>query len=105
MTNGKPTPEFVYVIAVGGDDGPFSMPVKIGITANPGTRLEGLRTGSPVGISFSFLQQVPDRNTAILLEKEIHEIFGDWRLNYEWFAVEPFIAARLIESLVEKMGR
>jgi T5orf172 domain len=98
-------PEFVYVIAVGGDDGPFEMPVKIGITANPAARLGDLRPCSPLGISFAFLQQVPDRKTAVFLEKEAHKIFDRWRLNYEWFAVEPFVAARLLESLVEKMGR
>lgn len=88
---------FVYVMAVGGDGGPFQRPVKIGITKNPDARLAQIRPHSPLPISYAHLLPVADIHRAREIEVRLHLVLGDVRLAYEWFDVEPDTAARYVE--------
>lgn len=75
---------FVYV-AVTETPGGVKPHVKVGITANPRSRLASLQTGSPHGISFAQLLAFTDRNSAARLEKEFHKTNADVQLSGEWF--------------------
>lgn len=69
----KPS-ERVYLI--GTDDGP----VKIGLTTNPGQRLESLQTGYPAKLKL--LAIVPGGRS---LERAYHRYFDEQRIHGEWF--------------------
>lgn len=93
---------YVYVIAVGGEDGPFQSPVKIGMTDNPDARLADIRPCSPLGISFSFLHRTSSREVARSLERAAHGFFRDQLISYEWFDVDPDLAAEIITKLSQE---
>lgn len=92
---------YVYVLAVGGEDGPFRRPVKIGITKNPEQRLAGMRPHSPLPLSYVKLISVKDIHVARAIEIRVHSLLGDTRLAYEWFDTEPSTAVYFVETIRE----
>lgn len=90
---------FVYIVAVGGDDGPFSKPVKIGRTDNPEKRIEQLRDGSPFGIAFAEIFKVSGARSASKLKSRMHDLFDGRLLSHGWFDVDPDIAIKTLREL------
>ncbi len=90
---------YIYVLAVGDEDGPFSGPVKIGITDNPERRLAEIRPHSPIGISFAYLRKLPTRRIALDLEQRVHRILERQNLAYEWFGIEPDKAIEVVGGI------
>src|SRR6476661_1387512 len=75
----------VYVI------GSEAGPMKIGISANPTSRLATLQTASPVRLSLICAVQL-DREMAVAAERLFHETHKRWRLNGEWFSMVQRVA-------------
>lgn len=76
---------YVYVVESGGR-------FKIGISENPKTRIQALRTGSPYGIhEIALIKTTRYRE----LESELHTLFADRRMKGEWFALTPADVAYL----------
>jgi Meiotically up-regulated gene 113 len=73
----KITPQSTYFIQMGKDG-----PIKIGKSQRPGLRLSAIQTGTPVRVEL--LAQI-DGN----IEKELHNIFSNFRQKGEWFDPHP----------------
>jgi len=90
---------YLYVIAIGGDDGPFRGPCKIGLTERPEKRLAEIRPHSPLGLSFAYLHQIPDRGSAFHAEACIHSGLADRLIDHEWFDVSPEAAIEAVKAV------
>ena len=95
---------FVYIIAVGGEDGPFKAPVKIGMTDDPERRLRAIRPNSPLGISYAFVQPVKNRAMAHFVEKRMHQEFDYFLLEFEWFSIDPETATEALKKIAEGLN-
>lgn len=93
------TKAFVYVIAIGGEDGPFRRPVNVGITKNPDARLAQIRPCSPLGLSYALIYPVCDIQRARQIERLVHMMLGDVQIAYEWFDTEPTTAAEYVQLI------
>jgi hypothetical protein len=81
----KPKPE-QRVYFIGGKEGP----VKIGVSLNPGQRLENLQTASPEPLDL--LAVVPG---GLQLERAYHEAFAHLRIRGEWFRRDEIMNAEI----------
>jgi hypothetical protein len=89
---------YLYIIAVGGDGGPFKGPVKIGMSNNPQARLQDIRPCSPLGLGLAHIRELPNRIAARRLEMATHNILREHHLDYEWFGVDVHTAIDAIEE-------
>lgn len=85
---------YVYVIAtlIGGEP---SAPVKIGISENPPARLAALQTASPHDLVM-FCCLTMNREWAVNIERDAHEILAGDRMRGEWFSADPIQAAAVV---------
>jgi hypothetical protein len=67
-------------------------PCKIGITANLASRLATIQTGNHQKLTLVSTFFIPDRVLANTVEAAAHEKFQEYRLNGEWFSVNPIDA-------------
>lgn len=89
--------KFVYVIAAETDP-----PIcKIGIAANPESRLKTLSTASPHKLRIATALHF--RNP-ILVESDAHAFFAPYRLNGEWFQVNHQAAVDYVEAAKERVA-
>lgn len=102
MSNG---PHFVYVLAVGPDDGPLARPVKIGMTSDLDARLCQIRPCSPLPLAYAFTFQFSCRRIALMVERLAHENADYDRLDYEWFNLDPSHAAEIVREATLQMER
>ena len=65
--------------------------IKIGITDNLNGRLSNLNTGNHEPLKLLFQHEVPSREKAEKIEKELHSYFVDYNIKGEWFKLSPFI--------------
>lgn len=79
---------YIYVMAASRDDG-LSEPVKVGISANPASRLSSINTAAPFRVALHRVFRMPSREMAQALERKFHELNADKRLNGEWFHMVP----------------
>lgn len=86
---------YIYIMRKAGDGA--SGPVKIGITANPASRLSSINTASPFKVSLVCALATPKREIAKALEEAFHRTQAEHRLNGEWFDLPPLKAVVLME--------
>ena len=93
------TPCYVYIIghAAGGA---LAAPVKGGITSALGSRLSSLQTGNSTLLEVGFYFILPSRQEALISEKEFHDTMADYRLQGEWFGIEPLYALETLTGIV-----
>lgn len=92
---GKPKPLgacAVYLIAA-------SNAVKIGVSKNPQSRLSSIQTGHHDRLQIVKVWDQIDRTQAEQIEALAHNMFADWRLTGEWFAISPYEASQAIDSI------
>lgn len=77
----------------------LSRPVKIGVAGNVQSRLEELRTGSPVPLHLLWKTR-GDRD----LEFSLHEYFAPYRIHGEWFDFGDEDPAALVATAAVLMG-
>lgn len=77
----------------------LSRPVKIGVAANVQSRLDELRTGSPVPLHIMWKTR-GDRD----LEYSLHEYFAPYRIHGEWFDFGDEDPAALVGTAAVLMG-
>jgi hypothetical protein len=78
----------------------LTRPVKIGVANNVQSRLDELRTGSPVPLHL--IWKTPGDND---LEYSLHEYFAPYRIHGEWFDFEDENSAALVATAAVLMGR
>lgn len=78
----------------------LTRPVKIGVASNVQSRLDELRTGSPVPLHL--IWKTPGDND---LEFSLHEYFAPYRIHGEWFDFEDESPAALVATAAVLMGR
>lgn len=89
----------VYIIGHA-TDGHLTAPVKVGVTRALGPRLSSLQTGNSVHLEVGFHFALPTRQEAISAEKEFHDTMADYRLQGEWFDIEPLDALETLTGIV-----
>ncbi|MFI6491235.1 GIY-YIG nuclease family protein [Streptomyces sp. NPDC050564] len=77
----------------------LSRPVKIGVAGNVQSRLDELRTGSPVPLHVMWKTR-GDRD----LEYSLHEYFAPYRIHGEWFDFDNEDPAALVATAAVLMG-
>jgi hypothetical protein len=77
-------------------DGQLGKPVKIGISQNPKSRINSLRTGNPSPLEFAFVFDLPNKQIAKSMEDAFHSLQASCRLSGEWFNIEPIRAIKLM---------
>ena len=65
--------------------------IKIGKADDVGERLFELQTGNPFKLRVLLSVILTSKRDAFSLEKELHKIFRDYRLEGEWFEAEPIL--------------
>ena len=88
--------KFVYVVS-GGDL------VKIGISADPSTRLAQLQNVSAVPLSLSWVGA--PKGDAAAIERETHKMLDKYRRGGEWFGVGADAAVGAIHSAAFRYGQ
>jgi hypothetical protein len=73
---------YVYAVICGKAEQVF---VKIGMSADPLARLDGIRTGCPLIPHTMALLHVISRDEAVRIESKLHEALKKWRVHGEWF--------------------
>lgn len=86
-----------YVYVMGRKDGP----VKVGISTNPQSRLNGIQTGCPFRIKILHLEPMHDRAHAIWHEENFHAVYSQDRLIGEWFNIDAELAIEGITTALE----
>lgn len=90
-----PSEGFVYFIAIGE---PHATHIKIGFTRkNPHARLRDLQTGCPLKMRLMGFVL----GTAVM-ERELHDVLRDDRLEGEWFAYTPYVASIIEDQLTSE---
>ena len=72
-----------YLYCVGSAECPCSR-VKIGVSADPESRLKTFQTGSPCCLEIKWAIEVDDMNG---VEQQVHWALNLWRLHNEWFGI------------------
>jgi hypothetical protein len=71
-------------------------PIKIGVSADPRTRLRQIQTGSPYEVSIMGVwPQCP------YTEEQIHAAFADYRMRGEWFRPEDDLVDFILRNCVD----
>lgn len=86
---------YVYLIATALDDG-LTGPVKVGVSDQPTRRLAQLQSGSPHKLKIAHLFPLPNRGTALEIERALLGVKAHLRMSGEWLDIDPLIAASLI---------
>lgn len=73
---------------------------KIGLSAQPGRRASYMRVGSPGQIAVHATLRLPDRETAIRVERAAHKALHWCRSHGEWFQIDPRYAEGVVRHLV-----
>lgn len=85
--------ERTFVYAIGTEDGP----VKVGITQSLHSRLRALQNGSPQKLELIWVYTTQDREAALRMERDFHEVYAEHRLEGEWFQITAEIAFDTLE--------
>src|SRR6202035_3254474 len=75
---------------------------KIGVSANPNTRIGDLRTASPVRLDIVYAAALDCSGFAI--EDVAHDILGRYRLEGEWFNCPLDVAVAAISAAACRLG-
>jgi hypothetical protein len=73
---------------------------KIGLSAQPGRRASYMRVGSPSQIAVHATLRLPDRETAMRVERAAHKALRWCRSHGEWFRIDPRYAEGVVRLLV-----
>jgi hypothetical protein len=92
--------EYVYLISSSACG-----PVKIGISRNPWGRQAELQTGNPSKLKLLEWWRVPDRETALDVERQILEFYSKRRLMGEWLNIDAFNASLSVTNCLQNMFR
>lgn len=82
----RPDDCWVYMLLCR-DDGPYY--IKVGISQNPVKRLSSLRTACGVKARMLLCTEVWSRRAAARIEASVHAALDEWRVEGEWFKVQP----------------
>ena len=85
----------LYLICGHGRENEPLRPVKIGIAANPESRIASLQTGSPRPLKILTYFDTPNREIAKKFESAFHKHYEAQRLAGEWFDIDPIEALEL----------
>ncbi len=88
---------FVYVVRA--ENGA----IRVGVTANPATRLEQLERASQIPVAFSFVGMTT--GDAYRIEAEAHRILGRQLGDGEWFCTSPESAISALMGAAAKVGQ
>lgn len=103
MTNAS----WIYVC---GTPAPSMAPVKIGYTTvGPENRLEQIRTpGSvivPAAVDLATIELLYAAEAEAWMERALHEHFREYRVEGEWFSLDPAVARREVRMAIAEILR
>lgn len=92
-----------YVYIIGHEHATFGHAVKVGITKSIGGRLASLQTGSCESLRLFFSFKMPNRESAMRVERGFHTHFDDRCIRGEWFGMPPEGALMLLSFFVAEV--
>jgi hypothetical protein len=92
----------VYI--VGHEHPIFGYAVKVGISESVGSRIAGFQTGNCEDLILFFFATLPDRATAMRAESLFHEMFDDYAIRGEWFAMSPDRATFMVGNIISDLA-
>lgn len=95
----------VYIIAQLNSAYEIVGPVKVGVSSNPVSRLQSLQTGSPSRLVIVARYTFWKRSHALAVEKCFHDTCAVYRLEGEWFDIEPAGAVSLMEGNIYSFAK
>lgn len=90
-----PSKRGVYVVGCAGH------PVKIGVATDMPSRLSAIQTGFPYKLRAYCHVEVPE-GRALEIERACHARLSDYRLNGEWFDIDPYEAIDVVKLVIEQ---
>lgn len=75
---------------------------KIGVSADVNKRIETLQTSSPHTVEC--VAYYLTKQSAVVVEKELHKLFAKYRMRGEWFDFEQRFTQEAFDSLCDKYG-
>lgn len=90
---------FVYIIALR-KAGVLTGPVKVGVTKALGSRLSSLQTGCWERLEVAYRFSIKSRDLAYEIESIIHSDLSDFRIQGEWFSLDPLCALEALCGVV-----
>lgn len=73
--------------------------LKIGMSANPRTRMASMATASPENVVLAHTWQLPSRDAAAQMESTLHSLFRWARAKREWFKIDT-VQARSVGDMI-----
>lgn len=77
--------------------------VKVGIAADVDARIKQLQTAHPYSLRLKFSMELPSREFALRIEREIHSVLAEWRECGEWFNCGAYVALEFTEDVMLAM--
>ena len=99
--NGRIRGTYVYLVLCQEQKSIF---VKIGVANEPIGRLRGLATGCPLEPEILAYVELPSREAAFQVERELHRELLLWRVRGEWFKFNPRDRAAFNDRLREVLA-
>lgn len=90
---------FVYVIGTM-EAGILTAPCKCGITSSPRSRLASIRTGNPKPLAMPIYFGPLTVEEARFVESITHETYKRFRMEGEWFCVDPHIVIDHVATVI-----
>lgn len=90
---------FVYVVGTM-EAGRLTAPCKCGITSSPRSRLASIRTGNPKPLAMPIYLGPLTVEEARSIESITHETYKRFRMEGEWFSVEPHIVIEHVATVI-----
>ncbi len=76
---------------------------KIGVSSDPVSRLESVRTGCPFYLGLAYQFEVPSRRLAEAVERAAHKRLQEYRESGEWFSVPSDLCVEPIEEAIDSL--
>jgi predicted GIY-YIG superfamily endonuclease len=86
-----------YVYVIGREQGP----VKVGISADPATRLTNIQVGCPFQLKLLYVRKLRSRAHAKHHEKSFHEVWENDHIRGEWFKLDAEIAIEGVDCSID----
>jgi hypothetical protein len=93
---------YVYAITYEEAETDEPCPMKVGISANPWSRIREIQTGCPHPLWIAGTVRMPSRDAALFVESQFHSRNGHVRLNGEWFEISVWSALLCIITVLKE---
>jgi len=77
--------------------------IKIGVSKDPDSRLDGLRVGSPVELRLRYKSELCDN--ALMIEDNVNNKYKEYNHHGEWFELPDGVLSDVIEDIEKGVNK